>query len=464
LSLLWIAACSPVKTAAQTPAATLTIGPAPTETSAPTAVKTAVTLYPVDTPTATPSPVADTLYVRADVELGEISPFVYGTNYGPWQNLSRQVKPDLQRAGIRFLRYPGGEYGDAYLFSEARLDEFVALARDLGAEPMVNVKLPNSTPASAAQAVKYANVDKRYGIRYWGIGNEPNLYGEKFKMADYDTEAFNRDWRGFALAMKAVDPSILLIGPETNQFTGNPRTDPQDRNGKDWLREFLRANGDMVDIVSIHRYPFGPTDPAVAELKNNSAEWDSIIPNLRAVIRSELGRDLPVAVTEFNSNWTNHEGGETTPDSFSNAIWFADALGRMARQRVDIAAQFCLEGGGGLGLTHISDIRPSLYVFDMYKNFGTRLAYASSDADFLNIYAAKTNGGTLTLMIVNLDSREISRTITVEGMEYGKSAETWRFDRSHNAEPTEATAIDGKTPVVFPAESVTLFVIQEAAG
>ena len=31
---------------------------------------------------------------------------------------------------------------------------------------------------------------------------------------------------------------------------------PRTSQGKDWMTEFLRANGDLVDIVSIHRYPF----------------------------------------------------------------------------------------------------------------------------------------------------------------------------------------------------------------
>ncbi|MBN1439254.1 MAG: hypothetical protein JW929_07595 [Anaerolineales bacterium] len=461
LLLLCGFACGPVG-ADSTAAEFRTAEPLASVTETPTAVNTAVTLYPVATATATPTPVPGTLFVQADAELGDISPFLYGTNYGPWQNLSRKTKPVLQEVGLRFLRYPGGEYGDRYVFIEGRLDEFIALSGELGAEPMVNVKLPNSTAKSAAQAVQYANVDQRHAVRYWAIGNEPDLYDEKFNMPDYGTGEFNRDWREFALAMKAVDPSILLIGPEISQFTGDPRTDPRDRDGKDWLREFLRANGDLVDVVSVHRYPFGQTAPALADLKTNPAEWDLLIPNLRDVIRSELGRDLPVAVTEFNSDWTNSEGGETTPDSFANALWLADVLGRMGRQRVDFAAHFCLEGAGGHGLTQVSAVRPSLYVFEMYKSFGNRLVHASSDTPLLSIYGAKTGEGILTLMVVNLNDRDISKTITIAGLEYGQAAETRRFDRSTDAELGDAATIDGKTPYVFPAESVTLFILPSA--
>jgi hypothetical protein len=439
-----------------------TTEPVPTATHSPTAAPTAVTLYPVDTPTAAPSPYPEALYVQADQPLGEISPLIYGTNYGPWQNLSRRVTPDLQAAGIRLLRYPGGAWGDEYTFVEGRLDEFVELAEDLGAEPMVNVKLKSATPESAAKVVRYANIEKQYGIRYWAIGNEPDLYGMKYQMTEYDTETFNREWRALATAMREVDPSILLIGPETSQFTGDPQTDPADRAGRDWLRAFLRANGDLVDIVSVHRYPFGATDVAVSDLRDNSAEWDMIIPRLRYIIYNELGRDLPVAVTEVNSNWSNREGEEATPDSFYNAVWYADVLGRLARQRVDLAAHFCLEGAGGLGMTSLSTIRPIKYIFDMYSRFGSELVYASSDTEYVYIYAAKTADGSLTLMVVNMDSKDIPKMLRIEGMAYQTTAETWRFDSMHNAEQIADTAFHGQTTVDFPAESVTLFILRQA--
>lgn len=118
--------------------------------------------------------------------------------------------------------------------------------------------------------MQYTNAEQDYGVRYWSIGNEPSLYD------DYDTERYNAEWRTFAEAMLAVDPDILLIGPDTHQYTGDPAADPKDEAGHDWLREFLLANGDLVDIVAVHRYPFpvSKTDPAptIDELRANSRE------------------------------------------------------------------------------------------------------------------------------------------------------------------------------------------------
>ena len=39
---------------------------------------------PIPTATIVPTPYPDTLFVDPNISLGEISPLVYGSNYGPW--------------------------------------------------------------------------------------------------------------------------------------------------------------------------------------------------------------------------------------------------------------------------------------------------------------------------------------------------------------------------------------------
>jgi hypothetical protein len=72
----------------------------------------------------------------------------------------------------------------------------------------------------------------------------------------------------------------------------------------DRIKSFLRQRH-KVDMVSIHRYAFPENDdpPTKDDLRNNSREWDLIIPALRSMIREQTGHDLPVAVTEVNSSW-----------------------------------------------------------------------------------------------------------------------------------------------------------------
>jgi alpha-L-arabinofuranosidase len=396
--------------------------------------------------------------VDAARKLGPISPLVYGTNYGPWQNLTSSMMPYVEEAGFTFLRFPGGNWGDEYLLTEQRFDEFIAMARQLNAEPMANVKLYKARAERAAGWVEYANVTRQYGVKYWGIGNEPSLYASNRGLSDYDTAEFNRQWREFALAMKSVDPSILLIGPETHQYTGAPGGNPRDQHGKDWMREFLIANGDLVDIVSFHRYPFGSFEPQISDLRQNSAEWDITIPTLRALIRQTTGRDLSIAVTEVSSNWTNQRGGEATPDSFYNAIWWADVLGRLIVQRVDIVAQFALEGAGGLGLMGYPGPRPTYYVYLLYKQFGSELIYAASDDPLVRIYAARRADGALTVIVINLGSDEATKPLELDNASPTGPAEVWRLDADRLTERTGEQAIASGDDITLPAQSISLYI------
>ncbi|MCS6909847.1 MAG: hypothetical protein NZM11_04660 [Anaerolineales bacterium] len=434
-------------------------------TLAPTDSTTIPTNTPLPTPTTVPTAIPNTLFVDAAYRLGPISPLVYGTNYGPWITVPYELKSQAIAARLTYLRFPGGAYGDNNDLQTYQVDQFIALARELGAEPAISVRLKKGTPEQAAAWVNYTNITHDYNVRYWSIGNEPSLYAATDRM-DYDTQRYNAEWREFALAMEAVDPNILLVGPDTHQFTADPGGRPKDVNGRDWLREFLLANGDLVDIVAIHRYPFpkhpGDPPPTIDDLRANSREWEEIIPALRALIRETTGRDLPVAVTEVNSNWSFASGGEATPDSFYNAIWWADVLGRLIRQGVFIVAHFNLQtnpGRGGWGLLARTEVRPTYYVYRLYQHFGDELIYASSDEPDISLFAARRADGALTLMLVNLGPQAVEKPLMIANFVPAASAETYLLDEVHAAELVAPTPIGVSTIVRLPARSVTLLIV-----
>ncbi len=414
---------------------------------------------PSPLPTAAPSPTAG-LFVDAGADLGAISPYVYGTNDGPWLAVSPDLQDQVSAAKLTMLSFPGGNWGDENDLQHYQIDDFVAFCRQIGAEPRIVVRLKGGTAQKAADLVKYANVTMGYGVKYWGIGNEPDLY-EASGMAGYSVVQYDTDWRSFAMAMRAVDPKIKLIGPDISQFVGNTNGSSYLQARTDWLSTFLKANGDLVDIVSIHRYAFpasttsGP--PSIADLRANSQEWDSIIPGLRTVIRTQLGRDLPVAVTELNSSWAANVGGEATMDSHYNAIWFGDVLGRLIRQKVDVVAQFALEGDWGI--FGPDAVHPVYYDYLMYERFGVELVRSASDDPLVSVYAAKRADGTLTVMIVNLASTAATKPLTVIGGGSASSAQTWLFDAGHKAEQVAATPLSAGGNVTLPPESMTLLVV-----
>jgi alpha-N-arabinofuranosidase len=104
------------------------------------------------------------------------------------------------------------------------MDEWLNLTRIVGVEPYVTVNAGLGDAHSAAEEVEYLNGSassewgaKRaanghpqpYGVRFWNIGNEPYGWWQIGKTTlDYFMLKHNR----FAEAMRAVDPSIVLIG------------------------------------------------------------------------------------------------------------------------------------------------------------------------------------------------------------------------------------------------------------
>lgn len=440
---------------------TATAVPTVTATVPPTA-----TAFPTSTPI--PTPIPGTLYVDPATSLGPISPLIYGSNYGPWLVVSLEMTPAVQDLGLTILRFPAGEWGDRNDVRGYLLDAFMDFANKAGAQLMFSVRLLDGNPAQAAAFVQYAK-DMNYNIEYWNIGNEPTLYNGVMETRGdtYDIDRFNKEWRTFAEAMKAVDPTIKLVGPEINQFSFDPTPGATTNFGERdemWMVEFLKANGDLVDVVSFHRYPFPATrtagPPTMEQLRANAQEWDKIIAHARELVHEHTGRDLPIAVTEFNSMYGTPVGGETTPDSHFNAIWMADVLGRMIKSDVFIANQWYLAakgGSGGSGIVGQFEPLPVYYTYRMYKMFGNELVYSSSDDPNVTIYAARREDGALTVMVINLSTEDQTKAIRI-GDQGAVQAETWLFDLGHRAENMGTVQISDE--ITVSPQSVTLFIIQ----
>ena len=415
-------------------------------------------------PTSPPTPIPDALFVDPGTSLGPISPYLYGTNYGPMHAVVLDVMPLAESGGFTALRFPGGRWTDTVDMQPFQIDQFIAFTEQLGAMPTISVRLLGGKPETAAELVRYTNIQKKYGVTYWGIGNEPNIY-TLLKQADYEytPDNLNKDWRPIALAMKAADPTIKLMGPELSQWNETYDATPKDPAKRDWMTEFLKANGDLVDVVSVHRYPmYSPTNGPVTvqQLRENTRTWVAEVEYLRGLIREILGRDLPIAITELNSDPSDISSQEVSPDSFYNAIWYADVLGQLMNADVFMVNQWVLsQRTTGLGLFRGPEIRPTYYVFPLYKNFGSEQVYAASGVTDVDIFAAKRADGALTLMVINLSDVEQRIPLKVNGVNL-KEAEVWLLDATHNAENLGIQTFPTDGVLTIPAQSATLFMIK----
>ena len=441
--------------------------PKPTST-----LPAAAAALPVVDPADWPAAAAGTLAVDVKMRSGPISPLLFGSNTGPWSAVPFDLMDEARAARITMLRFPGGEFADRNVVLPSHIDSFIKLCRELGAEPTIHVRLREGTAEAAAEMVRYANVEKGYGVKYWAVGNEPNLYPPD---EVYTPEKIAADWRALAEAMLAVDPDIILMGPEVTGYMPVMPGNTFGEEARAVMKTFLEVNGDLVDVVTIHHYPFPASPesppPTIEELGGSVLLWDPMLADLKAMIRETTGQDIPIGMTEFNANWSKQSGGEATPDSIPGALWLADVLGRLIRNQAAVGTQFALQSGpviGPFGLFDRAAARPQYYVYPLYARFGSELVYAAAggpagEHPTVSAYAARDDAGALTLLVINRGQSPAKLSLSLAGHP-GGTAQVYRLDTQRVAAGTvdapagTAELSDGAT-IEMPPLSATLYVL-----
>ena len=171
------------------------------------------------------------------------------------------------------------------------LDEWLELTKLVGVEPYVTVNAGLGDANSAAEEVEYLNGPatsewgaKRaanghpqpYGVKYWNIGNEP--YGW-WQIGKTSLDYFMIKHNAFAAAMRAVDPSIVLIGSGAMPDQLHPRDTKENASlesiqhkfgtEEDWTGGLFAQAWGNFDGVTEHWYDRAeqrPNAPADAEL------------------------------------------------------------------------------------------------------------------------------------------------------------------------------------------------------
>ncbi|MFK7803062.1 MAG: hypothetical protein AB8G95_15625 [Anaerolineae bacterium] len=415
-------------------------------------------------PTAVPTEVPAGVWINPSLDWGEISPLVYGTNYGPWMAVTVENQPNFEASGLKYIRFPGGRWGDSNNLRDYQIRQLMTHVDQINGDVTISARLLGGSPEQAADLIKLVNEEMGHDVRLWSIGNEPSLYRTMQQAEEWDTVYFNEQWRLYAEAMLEVDSEIKLLGPNTHQFRQDESSNPKDANGLDWMREFLKANGDLVDVVTFHRYPFplrmsDPIPPKEA-LRNNSEEWDEIIPKIRQVILEETGRDIPIGIMEINSNWSDAAGSETTPDSHMNAIWWADVLARMIQQDVDMVTHFALQSNkSGWALMNRTSVRPTYYTYQAYDHLGESKVASGSDERYVTVVAAeRAADGALTVMLINRADDPMTVPFQIGDETEIAIDELWRFDPEQNTVNLGPVQLNGS--IELPGLSLTVLVIQ----
>jgi hypothetical protein len=344
----------------------------------------------------------------------------------------------------RFMRV-GGYNNDANVpnpFDQPALDTMIAYARAIDAEPILQVPLLADTdgqPATAdtaAAMVTYANVTKGYGIKYFSIGNEPDLYPTMGLPSNsamparpgYTAEQYCTDAATFVAAMKAADPTIQIVGPDlAYQYTP----------GTDWLTPILSVCGDLFDVVAVHRYPFASAQATLPAAAADPARFRAAINSIRGIMQATGQGAKPLAITEMNIAYDATTGTPTAaaPGTVPSGLWLADVVGDALELDLWTAAMWDISDPdqyslGLIGLPPAHAQRPEYYAYALYAaSAGPTLVDVTSAPPGVSAHPTRTAAGDAThVVVINWNQSPTAVAFQVTGLAAAAAPSSPTFD------------------------------------
>ncbi|WP_433375547.1 cellulose binding domain-containing protein [Actinoplanes sp. CA-142083] len=452
---------------------------------------------PAQVAQAADTPVKVTVNARAGQ--ATVPATALGVNDAIWDTtLGTDAVADLLgAAGVKMIRYPGGSYADiyhwethtapgGYVAPNTDFDTFMASARRTGAEPMIIANYGTGSAEEAAGWVRYANVTKKYGAKYWTIGNENygnGHYGSEWEADDHADKSpaqYAAEVVAYADAMKAVDPTIK-VGAVLTMPANWPDALVGGGDAASWNQVVLQAAGPHIDFVDVHWYPGGGT---AAEAIGKTQYLDDSIYLLRNQINKYGGTNaskIGISLTELNVG----VGQNTQP----GAIFLADAYSSLIANGVFTVQWWNVHNGIGTpstvaGQTDYNDFgllssgtctadntvcEPPLntpfapyHALKLMSSFvhpGDQMVRAATDNALVTAHAARRPNGDLAVLLINKDP-DAAHDVALDYRGYTPSA----------AAPTAVTYGNGDTSIhagsasSLPPYSITLLTLHPSAS
>ena len=336
------------------------------------------------------------------------------------------------------------------------------------------------------------------GLKYYILDNEHSIWHQTHR--DVHSTGANMDeirqkMIAYASAIKAVDPSALVFGPEEWGWSGYFYSgydqqygaahnwccfpDKQAHGNWDYLpwlldqmRQYEASNGRrLLDVFSVHYYPQGgefsdDTSSAMQLTRNKSTRslWDPnyvdptwinnkvmLIPRIKTWV-STYYPGLKTAITEYNWGAEGHINGATTQ---------ADILGIFGREGLDVAARW----------TTPDSATPTYKAIKMYRNYdGNQSKFGDTSVsatggpnpDNVAVFAAqRTSDSALTVMVISKYlSGSTPVNITLSNFGNAGTAQVYQLTSANTITRLADLNFSGPTAgFTAPAQSITLLVL-----
>lgn len=335
-------------------------------------------------------------------------------------------------------------------------DEFITQCRKADIEPVIVINVLSHTyqggPSvaelreAAVEWVRYANVTRKYGVKYWQIGNEQDHHAKRLSMEEY-----KEIYGDFAKAMHAVDPTIqtgvAIIG-----------------NAK-WAKTILDAFPEYVDFVGCHQYQWRGWD-----VQTWRDFTDPVIGNLLKtdrVIDQSARPDAEIMVTEFSpwGRWYDGKGGK--PDMlrmlcFSEMLLHAATLKRVAYTHFwgthSPWVGENVHGGLSSALTPDNEITPPAQVIGLVNNnLGDAMVQADRVKGSLRTFASYSKAdGQLTVFIINKSDQPVEAALILKGFSPQQLVERLVFAGERYDDLTPVKSTDNKATLQNKQVSTTV--------
>ncbi|HEX2101066.1 MAG TPA: alpha-L-arabinofuranosidase C-terminal domain-containing protein [Candidatus Synoicihabitans sp.] len=453
---------------------------------------------------------------ESDVLIGTAS-LMPGDNV---RGMRRDTLALLKELGGTIYRWPGGNFVSGYDWRDGigdrdrrpprgnpawtgvehndfGTDEFLDFCREIQTEPMIAVNTGFGDDYSAAQWVQYVNgrADSLvggwramnghrdpYGVKYWCVGNE--MWGP-FQLGWMQLHHYVLKHNRVARAMRAVDPSVKLVGVGDIEQINREHDPEQTRRNVSWTEGMLLACGDNMDMISEHFYV--GRRPWTQEDRPDTVTHIYLVREAikkKADLHRKLqpmphldGRIVPIAMDEWNYWHRTYQYGELgCIYDLSDGIGIAAGLHEFYRQSDLIPMAHYAQTVNVIGAIKTSrteaEFESTGLVLKLYRHhYGQIPLQVDGRFGDLDVAAALTEDRrALTVSVINPTTRAQELQLQLAGNSRVATGERWHITGEnefvHNSpgQPRQVDihhtpGIDATRPLAVPAMSTTLFSI-----
>lgn len=357
------------------------------------------------------------------------------TPYTTWNPIKTNFYTDFQNKVNTNNTY-------SFHYGTDEIDSLAQLAQKSGADIMIQVNISQNDPFMWADMVRYTNIEHHYNFKYWELGNEIDLECNQTNTTCIDANTYKTRAAAYIAAMKAVDPTIRIVGGASasgHDFVANNWADTPNLSrylfsgrdaGADDISYHWYSDCNSTDYTNLFAWTWSSSN--TSWVNSYSRSWSQIIPaRVQDEVINPSGRNMEQGITELNDDACDFNRAPQNGNHI-NAVWYADILGRLAYNGLDFVTWYEGYGNGSNGgfpsvwveqdnPASMDDIhlRPSFYTIFLYGNFfGDQMVEVTTPMpDSISVWASTDSNdpGTLKLIVTNISAATANTTINLSG-------------------------------------------------